>query len=348
MLKNIIKILSLCLITILSIQISSYCINDYVIDVRNKQKTIADLIVEQQSKKLLEEAEKKIEEAKEKDNITIETENIEMKPPVEKKNTKNDTEENQDTNTNTNDQLGTTDSIGTDTNDKNEKNVEQVIQDCEEIDDSEYAIVIEGLGKYKKLDDKAKNEIVQYLIDNYFLDGYVYCQNETNEERLARKQLACSMEYYMLSSANELYKVIGMLQQLNLDGAGDILDNIKEQKDEFIEAFSDVSQNGKEFDEIYINIVQYFDKCTDTLEILKKTADELNNSPNKFLSLTMILTSINNDIIPKFIDIIDSACDLQEKINAIYLEGIEGKKLLSKDEVLGIVNKLQDAVLSGN
>lgn len=323
--KNIFKAVSLFLITIFSLYISSYFINDYVLEVEAKEKTIADMIVKQQMQAALKEAEEKIEAAKKEENIVIETEKVEMKPPVVvEKPIKEEVAE---------------------LPEKTEENIQDTVEESipEPVEDTN-TIIIPGLGEFAELDEKAVEEIGNYLVDNYFLNGFVYAENETDPERKAEKELVRDMETYVVNSLQVMIEILDNIQTLKFDGIDEIRQNVEALSVEFKEKYLTVEEYGPEFAEVYSFINQYFDKSLFAIDKTKEVFDIVNTSPNPVLAITVVLSSMEKDIMPALKDILNSGFDLKEKTNAIYLEGVEGKALMSKEEVKEIIKILEKAV----
>ena len=325
--KNILKAVTLFIITIFSLYISSYFINDYVLEVEAKEKTIADMIVKQQMQAALKEAEEKIEAAKKEENIVIETEEVKMKPPVVvEKPAKEEVAV---------------------LPESTEENVQDVAKDNEQESVEETnAIIIPGLGEFAELDEEAVEEIGNYLVDNYFLNGFVYAENETDPKRKAEKELVRDMETYVVNSLQVMIEILDNIQTLKFDGIDEIRQNVEDLSVEFKEKYLTVEEYGPEFTEIYSFINQYFDKSLFAIDKTKEVFDIVNTSPNPVLAITVALSSMEKDIMPALKAVLNSGFDLKEKTNAIYLEGVEEKSLMSKEEVIEIIKILEKAAFN--
>lgn len=311
--KNIIKAIALCLITLLSLEFSTFYINDYVLEVEAKEKTLADALVKRQMQQALKDAEEKIEKAKQEKEIVVETEEVEMKPPVEVA--------------------------------KPPKEEVVAVEEIVEPPAEETAkIVIPGLGEFEKLNEGTIEIIGTYLVENYFLNGYVYSANETNPELKTKKVLACEMEAYVVESLHIMIELLDMFTTMNFEGTEEIIQNVTEFSAKFKEKYINIQEYGQDFVDIYNFINQYFEKSLLALNKINDTITIMNDSPNKVLAMTVVLASLDKEIMPALKDILNSSFDLKEKTNSIYLEGIEGVQLLTKEDVKEILKILQNAV----
>ncbi|QSX05412.1 hypothetical protein JYG23_12110 [Sedimentibacter sp. zth1] len=351
--KNILKLLILCFVTVCSLKVSSYFVNDHVLEVEVKEKSIADALIKKQMQETLKEAEEEIEQAKKEDNLVVETEKVEMKPPVVEEKPKEEIEISDNANSNNTNSVDNTNVDNADENVENtidgeDSEVSDVTEngDTEITEDTEDKIIVPGVGEFDELDEEAITQIETYLVDNYFLDGYVYAEIETDEKLKERKILVRDMEDYVVNSMIEMAKLLDILETLDFDSVIDVKTNVETYKTNFEENYGAVEKNGLQFEEIYDLTINYFDKCTFTLDKIVEMSDTINNSSNAFLAMTVALSMLDTDIMPAIKDIINSGIDLKEKTNIIYLEGVEGKKLLSREEVIEIINILQEVALN--
>ena len=83
MARHLLKIIAFTTVCTLSFSLSSEYINAIVYEMEQKEKTIADIIIQQQIAESLKEAEEKIEQVKEEENLVIEEEEVAIKPAEE-------------------------------------------------------------------------------------------------------------------------------------------------------------------------------------------------------------------------------------------------------------------------
>ena len=85
MIRNLMKLGVLATVTGFSLNFASQTINEMVIAVHKREKTIADAIIKQQVQEMLKEAEKEIEKVQEETKIEIKQEEVAIKPPLPEK-----------------------------------------------------------------------------------------------------------------------------------------------------------------------------------------------------------------------------------------------------------------------
>mgnify|MGYP000952956466 FL=1 len=179
MIRNLMKLGVLAAVTGFSLNFASQTINEMVIAVHKREKTIADAIIKQQVQEMLKEAEKEIEKVQEETKIEIKQEEVAIKPPLPQKPKKDKPKEEK----------------------VEEEKVEQVevaeVQDEMIIEESEQTeVTVDGAATDANLDMTTyyaltKEDITyigEYLVDHYFLFGYEYYQAETDPNVFPREK----------------------------------------------------------------------------------------------------------------------------------------------------------------
>lgn len=319
MVRNMIKLGVLACISVCSLEIASHYLNAIVIEVEAKEKTIADALIKQQVQESLKEAEQKIEQVVKEENIVIETEEIEMKPS------------------------------------EPPKKIEEVIEVVEKsepieetIDVSEEVIIAEGIDAtssveldIEEYDALTKEEVLMlgdYLVDNYFLHGYVYYNQEEDPIRRERKKLAHEMEVYVIESISGLLNFSSNLGGISSEELSPILTQTQALAEEFEVIYENVGEEGEVFESIYKDINTYFEMYIQAMTIGIESLETIEQTANKALVLPLILKSLNQEIMPAAMEVLDQGFALKEKTNAIYLEGIDTSFLLTKEEVIEIIS----------
>lgn len=359
--KNLLKLVLLSTVITASYLTASHFINQKVITVNESEQTLGGLILKGQVQAKLEEAEKKalqqIEDYKqqqreklEKENeerkdqglevkeeeikeVVIVTEKLEMKEPVKKedkpsKKPKKDEDKKQEEEQEILDQTAKDETI----KDEDSENTTE-----EEVTQEVCSILPEESVIENRIITDLTNEEYEYfgkfLVDHYFLDGYVYCELESDPDVLTKKLLVRDMEDYMTDSMYAFFEFVGYLTSLDFTQILSFEEELKELKDNFTNEFASVVEYGEEYQAIYEEIQTYFHQYYETVlsitDIIKTSQEG-----NPFLTITLVLESLETKLIPSIIEVLNTAIDLKENTNAIYLTGVEGVSLLTKEEVM--------------
>ena len=327
MIRNLMKLGVLATVTGFSLNFASQTINEMVIAVHKREKTIADAIIKQQVQEMLKEAEKEIEKVQEETKIEIKKEEVAIKPPLPEKPKKDKPKE-----------------------EKVEEKVEQVevaeVQDEMIIEESEQTeVMVDGAATDANLDMTTyyaltKEDITyigEYLVDHYFLFGYEYYQAETDPVRYARKKLASDMEDHVIGSIGDSFTLLRNMKSLNSATLTPLAENAHLLAAQFKETYKDVASQGEEFARIYESVNSFMDTYLDTLNKAEETFKMLEETTNKALVLPMLLKSMNQDLLPSVKDVLNEGFALKEQTNKIYIEGLEADFLITPEEVMDII-----------
>lgn len=323
MIRNLMKLGVLAAVTGFSLNFASQTINEMVIAVHKREKTIADAIIKQQVQEMLKEAEKEIEKVQEETKIEIKQEEVAIKPPLPQKPKKDKPKE---------------------------EKVEQVevaeVQDEMIIEESEQTeVTVDGAATDANLDMTTyyaltKEDITyigEYLVDHYFLFGYEYYQAETDPVRYARKKLASDMEDHVIGSIGDSLTLLRDMKSLNSATLTPLAENAHLLAAQFKETYKDVSSQGEEFARIYESVNSFMDTYLATLNKAEETFKMLEETTNKALVLPMLLKSMNQDLLPSVKDVLNEGFALKEQTNKIYIEGLEADFLITPEEVMDII-----------
>lgn len=328
MIRNLMKLGVLAAVTGFSLNFASQTINEMVIEVHKREKTIADAIIKQQVQEMLKEAEKEIEEVQEETKIEIKQEEVAIKPPLPEKPKKEEPKEEK----------------------IEEEKVEQVeVVEVEEettIEEPEQTEVpVEGAATDANLDMTTyyaltKEDITyigEYLVDHYFLFGYEYYQAETDPVRYARKKLASDMEDHVIGSIGDSFTLLRDMKGLNSATLTPLAENAHLLAAQFKETYKDVASQGEEFAHIYESVNSFMDTYLGALNKAEETFKMLEKTTNKALVLPMLLKSMNQDLLPSVKDVLNEGFALKEQTNKIYIEGLEADFLITPEEVMDII-----------
>ncbi|MFV0517449.1 MAG: hypothetical protein ACK5MV_08630 [Aminipila sp.] len=310
---NIFKIVSLFVIMMVSLQTSGAFVEKHVIDVKHREKTLADAMLKKEMEEKLLEAEKHIEKVQAESNIEIKTENVEMKPIEEQK-----TDENRD--------------------EEEQKNGADTLVTEENSINSKYQQVVEGLKSGVELGEKDLKLLGDFLIDNYFLNGKNYISKEQNQELKDKKILVNRMESYVIKSLNYAMDILNIIVNKNYSQITDIKNNLTAQGEEFYSKFSYITNEDLQYKKIYEDINNYFSSCIDAVTKVENIINTAENTTNPTLAAGVVMAGIDKDVIPSFKQILNRGIDIKENINSIYLEGMEKIEILTKEQVLNIIS----------
>lgn len=326
MIRNLMKLGVLATVTGFSLNFASQTINEMVIAVHKREKTIADAIIKQQVQEMLKEAEKEIEKVQEETKIEIKQEEVAIKPPLPEKPKKDKPKE------------------------EKVEQIEQVevaeVQDEMIIEESEQTeVMVDGAATDANLDMTTyyaltKEDITyigEYLVDHYFLFGYEYYQAETDPVRYARKKLASDMEDHVIGSIGDSFTLLRDMKSLNSATLTPLAENAHLLAAQFKETYKDVASQGEEFTRIYESVNSFMDTYLATLNKAEETFKMLEETTNKALVLPMLLKSMNQGLLPSVKDVLNEGFALKEQTNKIYIEGLEADFLITPEEVVDII-----------
>jgi hypothetical protein len=174
-----------------------------------------------------------------------------------------------------------------------------------------------------------------YLIEHYFLDGFIYAQNEKNPTVRARKYAAAEMESAAVQTVNMVMQTIDLSNPMNIFNAD--FDSLIKKVTEIRTGFA--ANYGKDtvHSEMYDGSIAYFDNLLSSLEKINAAAADYKNSSNAFLAASLAAKSLTDTIIPEAMNILEGSFDLVEASQPIYLENTVGHTLLTRDEVKAIL-----------
>jgi hypothetical protein len=186
-------------------------------------------------------------------------------------------------------------------------------------------------------DEQAK--LTRYLIDHYFLDGFVFAAAETDPELKERKHAAAEMESAAVQTVNMV------LSSLDLSNPTDLLnldyDSIIKKVSDIKSGF-DANYGSKNFDDpalkaLYDGSILYFDNLSASLGRIKTAADNYKSSTNPIFAAGLALSAVTNTLLPEAMAVLESSFALVEASQPIFLENTTGYQLLTRDEVKEIL-----------
>ena len=330
MIRNLIKLSILGGVILCALNVSSRTINEMVIQVHAREKTIADAIIKQQVQDMFKEVEKEIEKVQEETQIEIKKEEVVMKEPIPEK-------------------------------PKKKEVVKKVVEAKEEVpqdsaQDSARVVTeepIEGIPTqevpeiasdavldittYSALSEENMIYIGDYLIEHYFLFGQVYYQNETDPLRYERKKLVSDMEDQVITSLDEGLSLIKDFKGLDANKLEPIIENTQILAEAFKQDYKDSVAKGEEIENVYNSVNDFFDTYLKALNKAQTTFTLLEDTTNKALILPMFFKSINQDLLPSIKEVLNQGFSLKEQTNKIYVEGLDASFLIMPEEVMVVI-----------
>ena len=313
----------------------------YAAEVSAKEQTLAEAVMKSQLEAEIKKAEEQAAKELEEQGQTLVTEVLETKPPV--------TETTTTTTTTVTETETETETTVTET----EVTTVPPTETVSETVTTEEEIITEftrgGLlpadrtgipNRSMFLLSESENRIVMnYLIEHYFLDGFVYSAAETRPALKEKKQLAAEMEGSVVETINMIFASVSMSDisaMLNAD-YGALKSRVTEIRDDFEVKYADAASYGESFGALYEDSLKYFDRLIRAIGNIEKTADQYKNATNPLLALGLLSSSLEDVVIPEIMGVLEQSFDLVEASQEIFLEGTQGTQLLSRDEVRDII-----------
>ena len=184
-----------------------------------------------------------------------------------------------------------------------------------------------------------QTEVTSFLIEHYFLDGYKYSAAETRPELKEKKQLAADMENSVVKSLNTVLASINMSDVSTVMTAdySAVGDEIKSIREDFEARYKNAYEYGEEFGALYEDSLKYFTRLSAAVEKMEEVSRKYSETANPLLALSLIASSLDEVIIPEIMAVLEQSFDLVETSQEIFLEGTQGTRLLTRDEVKDII-----------
>lgn len=184
-----------------------------------------------------------------------------------------------------------------------------------------------------------QEKVVGFLVEHYFLDGFKYAEAETRPELKEKKLLAAEMESSVVQSLNMIMDAVNVSDISAMLSAdyGALRKEAESLRDDFKEKYSGAGQYGEQFAALYEDSLKYFDRLIAALANVEDTARQYSEASNPLLALGLLTSGLNDVIIPEIMGVLEQSFDLVETSQEIFLEGTQGTKLLTRDEVRDII-----------
>ncbi len=319
--KTIWSIVLVAAVAVGSLWISIDAIQTHLLEASEQEKTLAELLVQQQMKEQLAAAAQQVAQAVEDENLVIEQAEVTIKDPV----------------------------IEPAVEPEVESEVEQTLaQETLETQDLGASEVEQGATTeptyLAPLDVSEIEDVEGYLIANYFLNGYDYAEAETDPTLKAQKELACAMEAYAVDTIDELTGLSNVMSSMELTQAQEIYNAMVAGKAEFQEAYGYLEQDAT-FGPIYSAIVNYFDQAIALAALAVSLLEQVKASTNALLALSTLLKAVDAQLMPQIDEVLNAVFEMKELTNAVYLQGTDGV-ILTKTDAQVLVTQLEGLFLT--
>lgn len=179
----------------------------------------------------------------------------------------------------------------------------------------------------------------QFLIDHYFLNGDLYVEEETRPALKEKKSLANDMQKCSVAALNLVMEKVNLSDVttiLTVDYAS-VGTEIRRMRSDFEGKYKDAYKNGEQFGKLYDNSLAFFDRMITAVDKLQKSAKEYSESTNIFFAGLVLAKAVEEVIVPEIMAVLEQSFDLVEITQDIFLEGTQGTKLLSREEVSEVI-----------
>jgi hypothetical protein len=179
-----------------------------------------------------------------------------------------------------------------------------------------------------------------YLIEHYFLDGFVWAAAETNPEVSVRKFAAAEMESAAVQTVNMLMQTINLsnpILMLDADFA-ELMKKVTDIKAGFIANYGKESFSDPQLQKLYDGTLSYFDQLENSLGKIGAAAKNVKESTNALLAAGLAAKALSETIIPEAMNVLEGSFDLVEASQPIFLENTTGHRILTREEVSAILS----------
>lgn len=341
---NISKIIAILAAGAVSAGIASYFTESYAAESAAREKTLAEAVMQNQLKAELERAEEQAKKELEEQGQTLITEILETKPAA----TEPPVAETEPITETTSETAAFTETTTiTEASETAKTETEETVPEEEEIiteftrggllPEDRTGVPIKSMFT---LTAEEQENVTDFLIDHYFLDGCKYSREETRPELKEKKQLAAEMESGVIETLNLLLDSVNISDISAVLSAdyGALKKQVEDIRDDFTEQYSNAADYGESFAALYDGGVKYFDRLIKALGKMEETARQYNEATNPLLALGLLTSSLDGVLIPEIMAVLEQSFDLVEASQEIFLEGTQGTVLLTRGEVTDIIS----------
>lgn len=339
---KLLKIMIILAVGILCTVVAAYSTEGYAAETAAREKTLAEAVMQSRLEEQLKKAEEQARLELEEQGETLVTSVMETKPAVtEPPETETETE----TETKT-----TPPETETETEISSEETSDTTVTEPAETEDeiiTDYTrggiLPTDRTGIPVKtmfgLTAAEQEQVIGFLVEHYFLDGYKYAEAETRPELKEKKLLAAEMESSVVQSLNMVMDTVNTSDISSMLSAdyGAMREEAESLRNDFAENYRGAKQYGEQFAALYEDSLKYFDRLITALANVEDTAKQYSEAANPLLALGLLTSGLNDVILPEIMGVLEQSFDLVETSQEIFLEGTQGTRLLTRDEVRDII-----------
>jgi len=341
---NILKVLVIAAVGTVSLLAAVKESENYAAQAAAKEKTLAEAVMQNQLQAELKKAEEQVRQELEEQGETLVTTVMETKPPVIK--TTAETTAISVTETTVTTEETTAAEAVTET-------VTETAETVTETSSAEEKIITEFTRGGLLPEDRSgiptrtmftltrdeQEQVMNFLIEHYFLDGFKYAEAETDPQLKEKKLLAAQMESSAIESLNIVLGGIsgGDITELLTADYSKMKADAEAIREDFKTEYAGAAEYGELYAALYEDSLKYFDRLIEALGKMEETARQYNETTNPLLALGLLTSSVNDVLLPEIMAVLEQSFDLVETSQEIFLEGTQGTKLLSRDEVRDII-----------
>ncbi len=339
---NILKVLVIAAVGAASLFAAAKESESYAAQAAAKEKTLAEAVMQNQLQAELKKAEEQARKELEEQGETLVTTVMETKPPVTETTPETTTETAAETTTETTSEttVTTTETTFPETVTETETSpADEIITEFTRgglLPEDRSGVPIRTMFGLSR---DEQEQVMDFLIEHYFLDGFKYAEEETRPELKEKKLLAAQMESSAVESLNLILGSVsgGDVSALLTADHGKLKADAEAIREDFKNEYGGAEQYGEQYAALYEDSLKYFDRLIEALEKMEDTARQYNEAANPLLALGLLTSSVNDVILPEIMAVLEQSFDLVETSQEIFLEGTQGTKLLSRDEVRDII-----------
>lgn len=333
---KLLKIIIILAVGILCTAAAAYSTEGYAAETAAREKTLAEAVMQSRLEEQIKKAEEQARLELEEQGETLVTSVMETKPVV----TEPSETENSETETETETEPPETTPPETETSEtETTEAAEEIITEFTRgglLPKDRTGIPVKTMFG---LTAAEQEKVVDFLVEHYFLDGFKYAEAETRPELKEKKLLAAEMESSVVQSLNMIMDAVNVSDISAMLSAdyGALRKEAQSLRSDFEEKYRDAGQYGEQFAALYEDSLKYFDRLITALANVEDTARQYSEASNPLLALGLLTSGLNDVIIPEIMGVLEQSFDLVETSQEIFLEGTQGTKLLTRDEVRDII-----------
>ena len=328
---KLLKIIIILAVGILCTATAAYITEGYAAETATREKTLAEAVIQSRLEEQIKKAEEQARMELEEQGETLVTSVMETKPVItEPPETETETEPETEISSEE-----TSDTTVTDAAEAEEEIITEFTRGGILPTDRTGIPIKTMFG----LTAAEQEQVSGFLIEHYFLDGYKYAEAEPRPELKEKKLLAAEMESSVVQSLNMVMDAVNagdIAAMLNAD-YGAMREEAESLRNDFAEKYSSAGNYGEQFAALYEDSLKYFDRLIAALANVEETAKQYSEAANPLLALGLLTSGLNDVILPEIMGVLEQSFDLVETSQEIFLEGTQGTKLLTRDEVRDII-----------